>query len=126
MKGRGLPGRGPSRSKGVELAGHQWLIPIILATQEDLGSKPAQANSSKTLSGKNSSQKRASGVAHGIVPKFKPQYREKKKDVQLQKQTSRQEAAGGRTRLSYAPVSTACTGAGPNLEDQGVVSQTAV
>jgi hypothetical protein len=28
--------------------GHQWLTPVILATQEDCGLKPAQSNTSMT------------------------------------------------------------------------------
>jgi hypothetical protein len=45
--------------------------------QEDRSSKPAWANSSRTLSRKNPSQKRASGVAQGVGPESKPQYHQK-------------------------------------------------
>jgi hypothetical protein len=44
---------------------------------EDQGSKPAKANSSRTLISKNPSQKGAGGEAQGIGPKFKPQYLKK-------------------------------------------------
>jgi hypothetical protein len=41
--------------------------------QEDRGSKPAQANSSQDpILKKTHHKKRASGVAQGIDPKFKP------------------------------------------------------
>jgi hypothetical protein len=42
--------------------------------QEDHDSKPAQASSSQDPSSKNSSQKRAGGVAQGLGPEFKSQY----------------------------------------------------
>jgi hypothetical protein len=44
--------------------------------QEDWGSKPAHANSSKTLSRKNPSLKRL-GSAPGVGPEFKSQYQKK-------------------------------------------------
>jgi hypothetical protein len=47
--------------------------------QEDHGLKPAQANSSQDLITKKPSQKRASGVAQGVGPEFKPQYHKKQK-----------------------------------------------
>jgi hypothetical protein len=53
-------------------AGGQWLMSVILATQEDCGSKPAWANSSWDPISKNLSQKRAGGVAQGVGPEFKP------------------------------------------------------
>jgi hypothetical protein len=40
--------------------------------------KPAQENSSQDPISKNSSQKRAGGVAQGVGPEFKPQYQKKK------------------------------------------------
>jgi hypothetical protein len=48
--------------------------------QEDCGSKPARENSSARtyLKKKNPSQKRDGGVAQGLGPEFKPQYRKKK------------------------------------------------
>jgi hypothetical protein len=54
--------------KILEKAGHQWLIPIILATQEaEIRRIMVQSQSGKmaheTLSRKNPSQKRARGVA---------------------------------------------------------------
>jgi hypothetical protein len=52
--------------------------------QEDGGSKPAQANSSRDpISKKNLSQKRTGGVAQSVVPKFKSQYRKKKKKKEM-------------------------------------------
>jgi hypothetical protein len=48
--------------------------------QEDHGSNPAWGNSSPDpLLEKNPSQKRAGGVAQGVGPEFKKQYRKKKK-----------------------------------------------
>jgi hypothetical protein len=58
--------------------------PAIPATQEAeirrtaVQSQPRQI-AHKTLSRKNPSQKRAGGVAVGVVPEFKLQYRKKKK-----------------------------------------------
>jgi hypothetical protein len=43
--------------------------------------KPARANSSRdpiSKKKKNPTQKRASGMAHGVGPEFKPQYHKKK------------------------------------------------
>jgi hypothetical protein len=45
-----------------------WLTPVILVTQDDSGSKPAQANSSKTLPCK---KKWLVEVAQGVGPEFK-------------------------------------------------------
>jgi hypothetical protein len=47
--------------------------------QEDYGSKPAQANKFARPISKISNTKRASGVAQGVGPKFKPRYWGKKK-----------------------------------------------
>jgi hypothetical protein len=47
--------------------------------QEDHSSKPACGNSSENLSRENPSQNRAGGVAQDVGPKFKSQYRKKKK-----------------------------------------------
>jgi hypothetical protein len=45
--------------------------------QEDHGSKPAPANSSRDpISKKNPSQKRAAGVARGVDPEFQPNIKE--------------------------------------------------
>jgi hypothetical protein len=46
--------------------------------QENRGSKPAQANSCKTLSQKTHHKNRIGGVAQGEGPTFKPQYHKKK------------------------------------------------
>jgi hypothetical protein len=43
--------------------------------QEDHDAKPAQANSLWDPISKKKSQKRAGGVAQGVGPEFKPQYR---------------------------------------------------
>jgi hypothetical protein len=61
---------------------HQRLTSVILATQEAeirriaVQSQPGEVVC-KTLSSKNPSQKRAGGVAWGVGPDFKPQYRKK-------------------------------------------------
>jgi hypothetical protein len=48
--------------------------------QEDLGLKPAQANSSQDpISKKPITNKRADEVVQGVGPEFKPQYCKKKK-----------------------------------------------
>jgi hypothetical protein len=74
-------------------AGHQWLTPVILALRrqrsEDCGSKPVWANSSQDPISKpkqqqktkktNPPQKRASRVAQGVSPMFKPQNQGEKK-----------------------------------------------
>jgi hypothetical protein len=51
-------------------------VPVIPATQEDQGLKPAQGNSSQDLISKkkNPSQKMAGGVAQGEGPEFKSQH----------------------------------------------------
>jgi hypothetical protein len=49
-----------------------WLMPVILATQDGHGLKPAWANSSPDPISKKPSQKRAGGVTQGIDPEFKP------------------------------------------------------
>jgi hypothetical protein len=58
-------------------------MPVILPTQEAeiRRIKVSGQIVSETLSGKNSSQKRAGGVAKGIGPEFKPQYHKKKKKL---------------------------------------------
>jgi hypothetical protein len=50
--------------------------------QEDLGLKPAWANSSQDLISKNPSKKSgggAGGAAQGVGPELKPQYQQQKK-----------------------------------------------
>jgi hypothetical protein len=57
-------------------------MPVILASQEaeiqrlTVQGQPRQIVQ-ETLSRKNSSQKRAGGVARGVGPEFKPQYHKK-------------------------------------------------
>jgi hypothetical protein len=69
------------------LAGHRWLIPVILATQEAeirgiaVRSQPRHIIH-ETLSQKNPLQKKAGGVAQGIGLEFKSQYCKKKKSYQ--------------------------------------------
>jgi hypothetical protein len=57
-------------------------MPVILATQEDLSSKPAWANSSQDIILKKPITKKSSAVAQGIGPEFNPQYHKKKKIVE--------------------------------------------
>jgi hypothetical protein len=70
----------------ISVARRQWLMPVILATQEadqvDHGLKPAQANSSWDPISKNPSQKRTSGVSQGVDCEFKPQYHKKQNQNQ--------------------------------------------
>jgi hypothetical protein len=73
--------------KKLKLAGHWWLTPVILATQEAeirrivVQSQPRQIIH-ETLSQKNPSQKkRAGGVAQGVLFEFKPQYHKKNKFI---------------------------------------------
>jgi hypothetical protein len=65
--------------KTVSPAGHQWLAPVILATQEAEIRRPAWANSSGDPISKIPITKRAGGVAQGKGPEFKLQYCKKKK-----------------------------------------------
>jgi hypothetical protein len=67
----------------ISLLGIWLLTPVILATQEAeirrivVWGQPGQ-RVDKTLSWKNPSPKRAGGVAPGVGPEFKTQYRKKK------------------------------------------------
>jgi hypothetical protein len=61
---------------------HQWLKPVILATQEAeirriAVWKPAWAKSLRDPILKNLSQKRAGGMVQGVGPEFKPQNHQK-------------------------------------------------
>jgi hypothetical protein len=55
-------------------------MPIILATQEDHGSKPAWANSLQDPISVKTFTKKHGGVAQGVGPEFKYQYHKKKKE----------------------------------------------
>jgi hypothetical protein len=66
-----------------QVAGCQWLIPIILATQEeeikDRSLKPDPAHSSeRPYLEKTQHKNRAGGVAQGEDPEFQPRYLKKK------------------------------------------------
>jgi hypothetical protein len=64
-----------------------WLIPVILATQEDQSSKPSRAHSSARLYlEKLFTKNRAGGVGQGISSEFKPQYCKKQKPENKTKQ----------------------------------------
>jgi hypothetical protein len=69
---------GTTKLKAVK-ARHQWLTPVILATQAaeirriEVRSQPGPIVS-KTLSRKTLHKKRAGRVAQGEGPEFKPQY----------------------------------------------------
>jgi hypothetical protein len=72
--------------KKQQTAEPQWPMPVILATQEaeirriKVQSQPRQKKTVReTLSRKTLFKNRAGGVAQGEGPKFKPQYRQKKK-----------------------------------------------
>jgi hypothetical protein len=75
---------GQCPSKEARSAIRQWFTSVILATQEaeirriTVQSQPRQIVH-KTLSRKNSIQKRAGAVAQGGGTEFKPQYQKKKK-----------------------------------------------
>jgi hypothetical protein len=64
--------------KEQTLAGHQWFMPVIPATQEVeirrivVWSQPGQIIC-EPLSQINPSQTKAGGVAEGVGPEFKPQ-----------------------------------------------------
>jgi hypothetical protein len=60
---------------------NRWLMPVILATQEDHGSKAAWANSLQEPILKIPNTKRADGVAQGVGPEFEFQYHKKKKKI---------------------------------------------
>jgi hypothetical protein len=75
------------RKKGV---GHPWLMPVILATQEDWGLKPTWGNSLRDPISTNPSQKRAGGVPQGVRPEFKCQYHKTKQQQQPKKESQGQ------------------------------------
>jgi hypothetical protein len=52
--------------KGNISAGHLWLTPVILATQEDRGSRAARANGIQDPISKKSITNRAGGVAQAV------------------------------------------------------------
>jgi hypothetical protein len=58
----------------IKLADRHWLTPVILATQEDCGSKLIWANSLLDSILISPSQTRAGGMAQRVCPEFKAQY----------------------------------------------------
>jgi hypothetical protein len=73
--------------KKFQIARHQWLTPIILATQEAeirriaVRSQPGQTVG-ETLSQKILHKNVAGGVAQGEGPEFKPQYHKSNYQIQ--------------------------------------------
>jgi hypothetical protein len=71
--------------KFIPCARHQWLTPVILATQEaeirriELQSQLGQIVCETLCQKKKPLLKRAGGVVQGASPEFKPQYSKKKK-----------------------------------------------
>jgi hypothetical protein len=70
-------------------------MPVILATQEDYGSKPDWTNNSRDPISKipnththTHTHKRTGGVAQGVRPEFKPQYRKKKQRERVRENRS--------------------------------------
>jgi hypothetical protein len=69
-------------------ARHQWLTPVVLATQEaeirrtEVQSQPEQIDC-ETLFQNTLHKNRACGVAQGEGPEFKPQYCKKKKKTHV-------------------------------------------
>jgi hypothetical protein len=63
----------------MKVAGCQWLMPIIVATQEAEFRRIVVKSQPGQIVRKTSSQKRAGRVAQGVVSEFKPQYHKKKK-----------------------------------------------
>jgi hypothetical protein len=66
------------KNKTMRHNGHQWLMPVILATQEvrsgGLWFEASWANSSRDPMSKIFNTKRVDGMAQGIGPESKPQY----------------------------------------------------
>jgi hypothetical protein len=91
-------------------AGHWWLTPVILTTEEAeirrIWSQLRQ-NSFQDPISKNLSQKRAGGVAQGVGPEFKPQYHKKQMLIETDKivlQNAILIQCPARTSLSFSPV----------------------
>jgi hypothetical protein len=72
----------------VDLAGYQWFMNIILASQEaDIRRTPFESSLASCDSVTKTLHKNmASGVAQGESPEFKPQYSKKKKCGIISKQ----------------------------------------
>jgi hypothetical protein len=65
----------PEHLEVFTLARCQWLMLVILATQEDCSLNPAQANSlPDPILKKIVHKKWAGGVVQGVGPEFKPWY----------------------------------------------------
>jgi hypothetical protein len=88
----------------VSLAGHQWLTPIILATQKAeirrimVQSQPRQIVSARPSLKKPFTKIGAGEVAQGDSPEFKPQYRKKKKNKKTSEFNPKQRTMGSKIK----------------------------
>jgi hypothetical protein len=88
----------------VSLAGHQWLTPIILATQKAeirmimVQSQPRQIVSARPSLKKPFTKIGAGEVAQGDSPEFKSQYRKKKNKKKTSEFNHKQRTMGSKIK----------------------------